>query len=347
MRFLSKVKRMLSRGSAASTDPVTKQVAILSDGCESSIAYFVTPELLRRGWTAGKYSLRDAPPADIFEHGCRKIIVIRYLNAPWARALSIFREQGGEVIYFMDDDLMDNRLFAELPSQYARKISQNATRWRTQLEAMCSSFWLSSEPLLGKYSDWNASLLSPAPLPDGPAIDRHRIFYHGTASHMAEIKWLAPLIAKLQERRDDAWFEVFGDHSVNKIFRSIPLVSVVHPMSWETYHAYSSTVRRDVGLAPLLPNLFNTARSVTKFYDFARMGAFGIYSDVEPYNKFVRNNIDGILLPNDPQLWINAINELLQNPQKMQRLAEAATRRATEIRKNIYMDGQGEFAACS
>lgn len=343
IQLFGNIKQLLSRASGKSALPVFDPVAILADGCESSIAYFIEPELLRRGWVAGKYSLRDIPPAKIFEHGCRVVIVVRYLNASWARALWTFREQGGEVIYFMDDDLMDKKLLAELPRLYAKKISSRATQWRSKLEAMCSSYWFSSEALQRKYSSWNASLLTPVPLDVHAVTARHWIFYHGTASHIAEIEWLAPVIAKLHKHRNDAWFEVFGDYSVKKIFRSVPLVSVMHPMSWETYWTFSSTVRRDIGLAPLLPSQFNAARSMTKFYDFARMGAFGIYSDAEPYNKFVRNGVDGILLPNDPQIWIDTINELLQDPQKMQRLADAAKRRAAEITNGIYRDGRSEF----
>ncbi|MGK3539499.1 hypothetical protein ACSLOP_30130, partial [Escherichia coli] len=36
----------------------------------------------------------------------------------------------------------------------------------------------------------------------------------------------------------------------------------------------------DIGLAPLLMSKFNAARGGVKFYDFVRMGAAGIYSNV-------------------------------------------------------------------
>ena len=49
-----------------------------------------------------------------------------------------------------------------------------------------------------------------------------------------------------------------------------------------------------------------------KFYDYARMGAAGIYTDVEPYRGFVRDGVDGLLLPNEPARWIDAIAGLAQ-----------------------------------
>jgi len=105
-------------------------------------------------------------------------------------------------------------------------------------------------------------------------------------------------------------------------------VSVVHPMSWSNYLAYTGSVLRDIGLAPLLPDPFNAARGPTKFFDFARMNAMGIYSDVEPYRSFVRNGVDGVLLDNDPVIWVRTIRELADQPSRRRQMAEAARQRA-------------------
>jgi hypothetical protein len=84
-------------------------------------------------------------------------------------------------------------------------------------------------------------------------------------------------------------------------------------MRWENYLTFTASQPADIGLAPLLPGAFNAARGAVKFYDYARMGAAGIYTDVEPYRGFVRNGVDGLLLPNEPQRWIDAIAALAQD----------------------------------
>ena len=84
-------------------------------------------------------------------------------------------------------------------------------------------------------------------------------------------------------------------------------------------------------LAPLLPGAFNAARGPTKFFDFARMGAVGIYSDVAPYRGFIRPEVDGILLPNEPAVWVKAIAGLVADPERRVRMATAARERALTL----------------
>jgi glycosyltransferase involved in cell wall biosynthesis len=318
-------------GNVETAQPVKDSVAILADGCESSIAYFITPEAARRGWCAGQYKLSTKPPKSIIAHGCRTVVVVRYLNKDWLLALKQFRKEGGKVIYFMDDDLLDQSVYTALPAKYARKLYDFAGRWRTDLIGLCDECWVSSQSLLHKYPELRPSVLIPKP-PDLAAPNvAYQLFYHGTISHIAEMAWLAPVVDSLHQISTNIWFEIFGDHTVNKMFKRIPRVSVQHPLSWLDYLTYTSTVKRNIGLAPLLPTKFNSARSITKFFDFARMGAFGIYSDVVPYNEFVRHDVDGILLPNDPEQWVATISELLQDPERMQRLSLAAQRRVSMI----------------
>lgn len=328
--FLKRL-RLFGREKGHSLRTAVEPITVLAEGCESSIAYFLRPEMARRGWAHTMLDLKGHPPSSLWQYGIRTLIIVRYLNKPWAQAVLKFRKEGGRVIYFMDDDLMDPSVLRELPAGYARKIEQFATRWKELLEEVCHEFWTSTEHLAEKYSGWNAAVLVPGPINTRSQGEYVETFYHGTASHIEEIRWLAPVIADLQREGGGTRFEIFGDHIVNRMFRSISGVSVLHPMSWTNYLEYTATTRKDIGLAPLLPSNFNAARSVTKFYDFARMGAFGIYSDVAPYNQFVRHDVDGILLPNDADVWVKTLSCLAKDPARRRNLAQAARMRAENI----------------
>ena len=63
-----------------------------------------------------------------------------------------------------------------------------------------------------------------------------------------------------------------------------------------------------------------------KFIDYARQGALGLYSRVPPYEGFVRDGIDGVLLPNEPEAWVDAIVQWAGDPAG--RAARAAAARA-------------------
>ena len=224
---------------------------------------------------------------------------------------------------------MDAQAQVGLPGDYAKKIQQLATARRALFEKLCSEFWVSSEYLANKYSSWQPKVIKPsASAADLAQQARISVCYHGTASHKAELQWLVPIIKRIHGSQTHVCFEVSGDHSVNKLYRDIPRVAIFHPMSWPNYLAYTSSSHQDIALAPLLNGAFNAGRGPTKFFDFARMGAVGIYTDVEPYRGFIRHGIDGLLLANDPQLWANTMVELANDAPRRGQMAAAARERA-------------------
>ena len=242
------------------------------------------------------------------------------------------RARGQSIVYFMDDDLMDPEAVAELPEPYRSRVRREALGQRKRIEALCNEFWVSTPYLAQKYAAWNPKLIEPRParasLLAGPPV---WVCYHGTASHQAELDWLLPLMQQVQAQAPGTRFEVFGDHAVYKRFRELPRVNVLHPMSWPNYLDYTAGVRREIALAPLRPSRFNAGRGPTKFFDFARMGAVGLYSDVPPYRGFVRDGVDGLLLPDDPAAWVQAIVALAADGPRRDRLAAAARERALAL----------------
>lgn len=227
---------------------------------------------------------------------------------------------------------MDPKAVAELPEPYRTRVRRDALKQRKVIESLCNEFWVSTPYLAQKYAAWNPKVIAPRPpresLLAAPPV---WVCYHGTASHQAELDWLLPLIQRVQTDAPATRFEVFGDHAVYKRFRELPRVNVLHPMTWPNYLDYTSGVQRQIALAPLLPSLFNAGRGPTKFFDFARMGAVGIYTDVEPYRGFVRDGIDGLLLPNDPAKWQRAIVDLAADVPRRQRMADTARERALAL----------------
>jgi hypothetical protein len=118
-------------------------------------------------------------------------------------------------------------------------------------------------------------------------------------------------------------FELFADSHTAKLFRKLPRTAVLHPMSWSQYLAYTQSRKADIGLAPLLPSKFNAARGATKWMDYARMGAVGIYTDVQPYSDHVQHANDGLLLPNNPAVWVKSILELADNSAQLKQMLSA------------------------
>lgn len=308
----------------------TLHVGVLAGGANASISYFIEPYLASKGMIC---TLMDSRFPQEISVSCHAIVIVRYLPDSCISGLRDFKRRGGKLIYFMDDDLMDTAALATMPEKYATKIKATAVSKRRIIEELCSEFWVSSPYLAHKYSEWNPVLLPPNSV--GMRLQNvcsaFSVCYHGTASHRAEIEWLVPIASALQIRSNNIVFELFGDHDINKMYREIPGVAVLHPMSWSNYLAYTTAMRRDIALAPLLPSKFNAARGPTKFFDFTRMNAVGIYSEVSPYDGYIRNGIDGVLLPNEKDAWVEAILALLQDPEKKDWMVNNARKRVGAI----------------
>ena len=308
-------RRLLGRGRPPAAPAGTpadaaaaRRILLLEEGRTPSGDYILAPWVETLGPPVLRLDARLAPRTGQLAPG-DFVVVQRYLHATWRRALERQRAGLAGLAWFLDDDLLDERALAELAAPYQRKIRQLALRQRPWFEQMGSQWWVATEALAVKYAVASPTVLPFAP-PGSlarPTPDVVRIVYHGTASHQAEIDWLHPVIAEVQQRCRDTHFELFGELPVNRRWRDLPRVAVLHPMRWENYLARTAAHPADIGLAPLLPGVFNAARGPVKFVDYTRQGALGLYSRVPPYEGFVRDGVDGVLLRNEPSDWVEAI----------------------------------------
>ncbi|WP_396103318.1 glycosyltransferase [Cyanobium sp. Morenito 9A2] len=128
--------------------------------------------------------------------------------------------------------------------------------------------------------------------------------------------------------------DLFGDHTIHRRSRHVPRLRTLHPLKWESYLAETSSVQRvDILLSPLLATPFNAARAAVKCVDAARCGAAGLYSDRPPYRGFVRPDVDGLLLSDDQQQWLEAISDLVTKPHLRIALAHAGRERLLNLTK--------------
>lgn len=242
--------------------------------------------------------------------------------------------------YFMDDDLLDLRSIFSLPTPYAFRLWRKATSKRKLIFSSRPQLLVSTPYLASKYSKLNPRLLRP--IATGPLLERlwanspennakssrHpdfvRICYHGTWAHRDDMKWLAPVIAEVQRRCTNTIFEIIGGDRVARIFKGIPRVVVLETMNWLNYLKHTQYVRQDIGLAPLRDTAFNRGRGPIKFFDYARAGAIGIYSEGPAFSEFVCNGVDGFVLKNDPSLWVKHIVSLANKPDLRNTMSDAA-----------------------
>lgn len=254
-------------------------------------------------------------------------VIGRYVNAQQLRHLAAYKRQGCKLVYFMDDDLLDPSAWVGLPWRYRWKLFRWAYVYKRQLLALADEVWVSTPYLQSKYAHLRPHLVTAQPSPhtsQGQHDSAVLVCYHGTASHQADFKWLLPVMQEVLLRNPQVHFELFADKHTASMFRHLPRTAVLHPMSWPQYLAYTQSRSADIGLAPLSPTLFNAARGAVKCMDYTRMNAVGIYTNVPPYRDHVRHGSNGLLLPHNPAVWVQAISDLAHNKAlRLQMLAEA------------------------
>ncbi|MFZ5550275.1 MAG: glycosyltransferase family 1 protein [Pseudomonadota bacterium] len=306
-RLLGSRSRVVPPAGTTEDARSARRLLVLEEGRTPSGDYLLAPWLQSLGPPVVRLDARVAPRTGQIAPG-DFIVVQRYLHAPWRHAIERQRPELAGLAWFLDDDLLDPAALSELAAPYARKIRQLALSQRPWFEQMGSQWWVATHALADKYAATRPQVLPfdpPAALArPQPAV---RVVYHGTASHQRELDWLHPVLAEVQRRCPQTQVELFGELPVNRAFRDLPRVAVVHPMRWENYLAYTAGQPADIGLAPLLPGVFNAARGPVKFVDYTRQGALGLYSRVAPFEGFVRDGVDGVLLPPQPQAWVEAI----------------------------------------
>lgn len=270
---------------------------------------------------------------------------------------------GIKSVYFMDDDLLDWKALFGIPLPYAFRLWCKVTSKRKWILSSCFELWVSTPYLAKKYVDWNPRLIRPVasgPLlernwlssqdfEDGPSLQKPsfqssslsttlssltdttpsssglvRICYHGSWSHRDDMKWFAPIICEVQRLCPEVHFEVIGGDRVARIFKKLPRITVLDTMPWPDYLSYTQNNRFDIGVAPLLDTLFNRGRGPIKFFDYARCGAVGVYSSGPAFESFVAYGVDGFVLKNDQQLWVDTLVKLVLSPELRATMYKAA-----------------------
>jgi len=311
-----------------------QRVVLLHQGAGSTIDHFLRGPLEAWGARILEVDSAEAPntPLETSIQTAHLVVVVRYLPRPWLRALRHLRKAGIPLVYVMDDDLLDPALLPQLPAAYRQRLRQRITRQRARVPELCDLIWVTSAFLERKYAHLGALRLPLSPHP-GLLTERPRLqlAYLGSSVHALEFAWLRELLLLLQSRHCHTHVDLFGDLSINRQFRDLPRVRILHPMRWPSYLAETGQGRCDLLLTPLLESPLNAARAPVKFIDAARCGAAGLYSDRSPYRGFIRPGVDGLLLGDRQQEWLEAIEWLIGDGEARHRLASEGRRRALQM----------------
>lgn len=147
------------------------------------------------------------------------------------------------------------------------------------------------------------------------------IGYMGTNTHTKDFEAIAPALIEISSQfREVILFEFIGvwNKEIEKIILSHNLPHrVIYPHPHQIEYPlfmlwFTSTIRWDIGLAPISDLELNKYKSDIKFLDYSAICAVGIYSFSEPYVS-VKNLSNGLLVRNNPNEWYRALRMLIED----------------------------------
>ena len=167
-----------------------------------------------------------------------------------------------------------------------------------------------------------------------PVDDRIRIFYMGTVTHVPDLEMLKPAFRALAMKYPSRLEFVF--YGANLEFaESIP-ATITNCQSetfvYADYVKVALSQKANIAIAPVEDIPYNHCKSSIKFFEYTAMGLPGVYSRVTPYSLVVEEGINGFTASTIDE-WINALSELIENPQ----LRESMTLAAQETVRRDWM----------
>lgn len=248
------------------------------------------------------------------------------------------RGSGATLVYDLDDNLL---AMEHHPERDSYKGLLDSVR---QSLALADIVWCSTRRLADAISGetaavaWLPNALDPAlwqssemaaGATEKSANAPLRLLYMGTRTHDEDFGLLDEALTKLEAERPGSFRLTLVGVNAKGVHQR-PWLDVLSPPSHvgASYPAFVHWFARhrgfDLGVAPLIDNDFNRAKSSIKVLDYAAIGLATLASRVPAYMDDASG--DRLLVENSAEAWCGAIAHLMDHPDELSSLAENARR---------------------
>lgn len=263
------------------------------------------------------------------------VVCCRY-SGPHAEALAEYaRRRRIPLIYHIDDDLLHvPRILGE--RKFAFHNSPERTGAVSHLMRQANLVYCSTAPLRERLASfgltdrlWNGALYcSSAVAAPPPPADAPPVFGYMGFDHAHDFEQVLPAVIAVLERFADARFELFGSiplpaalERFGERVRTLPPVP-----DYEAFLESLAGLRWLVGICPLADTDFNQVKADTKWVEYTAAGMAVAATERTIYDRCCAGGA-GVLLPNDPAAWADAIGRLLSDPATRLAQVERAQRK--------------------
>lgn len=140
-----------------------------------------------------------------------------------------------------------------------------------------------------------------------------RIGWQGGSSHYEDLWLIVEPMKTILKRHPDITFVYFGDMRMAGLFKDFPQNQVEYH-SWVDHKVYPyklALLNLDIGLCPVADNIFNRSKTAIKYFEYSVYKMVTIASNITPYSNVITNDKDGLLVNNNANEWIDAIERVV------------------------------------
>ena len=167
---------------------------------------------------------------------------------------------------------------------------------------------------------WDA----PVELPSKKSV---RIGWAGAQTHEEDIKFILPAIKEVLRRNRNVKFYFVG--GVPDCIMKYEHKRVIKKFGWYDILDYPKRLRQwqfDIGIAPLVDNNFNRAKSNLRWLEYSALGIPCVAGNVEPYRKSINHGKTG-MLAYETEEWVECLEALIKNVDLRRSIGTAAHKR--------------------
>lgn len=245
------------------------------------------------------------------------LFMIRPNNSFFGNIAKIAKENGRSVIFYLDDDLLN--LPKESPDMPWRKKG-------LEYSAKESDILISSSPYICMNYKKNYGFAKSFQLNTAVSKndikehkehlnERIKIVYAASLAHQKYFnEFIKPIIKRLDVLCGDKISLTFmGVHPELNVDSFNMPINFIKPLLLNDYRLRIEKENFDIGLAPLKTTEFTKCKYFNKFIEYAMFGIVGIYSNTEPYTFILNNKENGLLVGDNPDDWLQAVCELVND----------------------------------
>jgi glycosyltransferase involved in cell wall biosynthesis len=135
------------------------------------------------------------------------------------------------------------------------------------------------------------------------------------SSDQVLMDFIVPALLKLQQEQGEKFNIIVigppGDYLENAGLKVIKQSMLPYNDFWN----FIQNIVNPIAIIPLDSSLFSSCKSPIKYFDYASAGIPVICSCVPPYSDVVTSNVNGLLVENTTEDWVNKITALLDSIQ--------------------------------